>query len=44
MLGVVRAALFGLLLAFVIITAYENFIEAGADVDREARLARVDRA
>ena len=35
MLGVV-AALFGLLLAFVIITAYENFIEAGADVDREA--------
>jgi hypothetical protein len=35
MLGVV-AALFGLLLAFVIITAYENFIEAGADVDRKA--------
>ena len=35
MLGVV-AALFGLLLAFVIITAYENYIEAGADVDREA--------
>ena len=35
MLGVV-AALFGLLLAFVIITAYENFIEAGADVNREA--------
>ena len=35
MLGVV-AALFGLLLAFVIITAYQNFIEAGADVDREA--------
>ena len=35
MLGVV-AALFGLLLAFVIITAYENFIEAGADVNLEA--------
>src|SRR3954463_13309461 len=35
MLGVV-AALFGLLLAFVIITAYENFLEASADVDREA--------
>jgi hypothetical protein len=35
MLGVV-AALFGLLLAFVIITAYQNFIEAGADVNREA--------
>jgi hypothetical protein len=35
MLGVV-AALFGLLLAFVIITAYENYLEASADVDREA--------
>ena len=35
MLGVV-AALFGLLLAFVIITAYENFLEASADVSREA--------
>jgi hypothetical protein len=35
MLGVV-AALFGLLLAFVIIIAYENFLEASADVGREA--------
>ena len=35
MLGVV-AALFGLLLAFVIIIAYENFLEASADVSREA--------
>ena len=43
MLGVV-AALFGLLLAFVIITAYENFIEAGADVEPRSGLARVDRA
>src|SRR4051812_5933606 len=35
MLGVV-AALFGLLLAFVIIIAYENFLETNADVSREA--------
>lgn len=35
MLGVV-AALFGLLLAFVIIIAYENLLEASADVSREA--------
>ena len=35
MLGVV-AALFGLLFAFVIIIAYENFLEANADVSREA--------
>jgi hypothetical protein len=35
MLGVV-AALFGLILAFVIIIAYENFLEASADVSREA--------
>ena len=35
MLGVV-AALFGLLFAFVIIIAYENFLEASADVSREA--------
>jgi hypothetical protein len=35
MLGVV-AALFGLLLAFVIIIAYENFLETSADVSREA--------
>src|SRR3954454_21388541 len=35
MLGVV-AALFGLLLAFVIIIAYENFLEASANVSREA--------
>src|SRR5436190_19403662 len=35
MLGVV-AALFGLLLAFVIIVAYENFLETKADVGREA--------
>jgi hypothetical protein len=35
MLGVV-AALFGLLIAFVIIIAYENFLEASADVSREA--------
>ena len=41
MLGVV-AALFGLLLAFVIITAYQNFIEAGADVDREADSLAID--
>ena len=32
----VVAALFGLLLAFVIIIAYENFLEASADVSREA--------
>ena len=35
MLGVV-AALFGLLLAFVIIIAYQNYISAGANVSREA--------
>lgn len=35
MLGVV-AALFGLILAFVIILAYENFIEANANISREA--------
>ena len=35
MLGVV-AALFGLLFAFVIIIAYENFLESSADVSREA--------
>jgi hypothetical protein len=35
MLGVV-AALFGLLFAFVIIIAYQNYLEAGADVSREA--------
>jgi hypothetical protein len=35
MLGIV-AALFGLILAFVIIIAYENFLEASADVSREA--------
>ena len=35
MLGVV-AALFGLLFAFVIIIAYENFLDASADVSREA--------
>ena len=35
MLGVV-AAVFGLLLAFVIIIAYENYLEASADVGREA--------
>jgi hypothetical protein len=35
MLGVV-AALFGLLLAFVIIIAYENFLDTSADVSREA--------
>jgi hypothetical protein len=35
MLGVV-AALFGLLLAFVIIIAYQNYLSAGADVSREA--------
>src|SRR4051794_39339847 len=35
MLGVV-AALFGLLLAFVIIIAYENYLEASADISREA--------
>lgn len=35
MLGVV-AALFGLLLAFVIIIAYENFLDANANVSREA--------
>jgi hypothetical protein len=35
MLGVV-AALFGLLLAFVIIIAYENLLETNADVSREA--------
>jgi Protein of unknown function (DUF4239) len=35
MLGVV-AALFGLLFAFVVIIAYENFLEANADVSREA--------
>jgi hypothetical protein len=35
MLGVV-AALFGLLLAFVIIIAYENFLDANANVSEEA--------
>ena len=35
MLGVV-AALFGLLLAFVIIIAYENFLDANSNVRREA--------
>src|SRR3954447_26693369 len=35
MLGVV-AALFGLLLGFVIIITYENFLERSADVSREA--------
>ena len=35
MLGVV-AALFGLLFAFVVIIAYENFLEANDDVSREA--------
>ena len=35
MVGVV-AALFGLLLAFVIIIAYENFLDANANVSREA--------
>jgi Protein of unknown function (DUF4239) len=30
------AALFGLLLAFVIIIAYQNYLSAGADVSREA--------
>src|SRR3954466_7800980 len=35
MLGVV-AALFGLLLAFVIIIAYQNFLDADANVSREA--------
>ena len=35
MLGVV-AALFGLILAFVIIIAYQNFIEANANVSEEA--------
>ena len=35
MVGVV-AALFGLLLAFVIIIAYENFLDASANVSREA--------
>jgi hypothetical protein len=35
MVGVV-AALFGLLLAFVIIIAYENFLDADANVSREA--------
>jgi uncharacterized membrane protein YqhA len=43
MLGVV-AALFGLLLAFVIITAYENFIEARRRRKSGSGLARVDRA
>ena len=35
MLGVV-AAVFGLLLAFVIVIAYQNFLEADANVSREA--------
>jgi hypothetical protein len=35
MLGVV-AALFGLILAFVIIIAYQNFLDADANVSREA--------
>src|SRR4051812_15881071 len=35
MLGVV-AALFGVMLAFVNIVAYENFLETKADVGREA--------
>src|SRR3954454_20222757 len=35
MLGVV-AAVFGLLLAFVIVIAYQNYLEAQANVDREA--------
>src|ERR1700710_1967756 len=35
MLGVV-AALFGLILAFVIIIAYQNYLEAQANVSREA--------
>ena len=35
MLGVV-AAVFGLLLAFVIIIAYQNFLEADENVSREA--------
>src|SRR3954454_7190410 len=35
MLGVV-AAVFGLLLAFVIIIGYQNFLDADANVDREA--------
>src|SRR5262245_48838772 len=35
MLGVV-AALFGLVLAFVIVIAYENFLEANAKVSEEA--------
>jgi hypothetical protein len=35
MLGVV-AALFGLILAFVIIIAYQNFLDAQANVSREA--------
>ena len=35
MVGVV-AALFGLLLAFVIVIAYQNFLEADANVSREA--------
>src|SRR3982750_1017575 len=35
MLGVV-ASVFGLLLAFVIIIGYQNFLDADANVDREA--------
>lgn len=35
MLGVV-AALFGLILAFVIVIAYQNFLDADANVSREA--------
>jgi len=35
MLGVV-ASLFGLILTFVIIIAYENYLEANADVSQEA--------
>src|SRR6188472_3623940 len=35
MVGVV-AALFGLLLAFVIVIAYQNFLDADANVSREA--------
>jgi len=31
-----RGTLFGLLLAFVLIIAYENFLEKSADVSREA--------
>ena len=43
MLGVV-AALFGLLLAFVIIIAYENLLETSADVSRRGRRPRLARA